>query len=66
MEYVLIEQDFVDVEVCRHSSGWLSNHYFLGDEIEMAEFLAAQQVSDAESEWGRLLSFVLLVFNSTP
>jgi Uma2 family endonuclease len=33
MEYVLIEQDFVDVEVCRRSSGWVSNHYFLGDEV---------------------------------
>ena len=28
MEYVLIEQDFVDVEVCRRSSGWVSQHYF--------------------------------------
>lgn len=32
-EYVLIEQDFVDVEVCRRSSSWVSNHYFLGDEV---------------------------------
>ena len=32
-EYVLIEQDFVDVEVCRRSEGWVSNHYFLGDEV---------------------------------
>jgi len=32
-EYVLIEQDFVDVEVCRRSSGWVSNHYFLGDDV---------------------------------
>src|SRR5574343_87510 len=30
-EYVLIEQDIVDVEVCRRSEGWVSNHYFLGD-----------------------------------
>jgi Uma2 family endonuclease len=33
MEYVLIEQNFVDVEVCRRSSAWVSNHYFLGDEV---------------------------------
>jgi Uma2 family endonuclease len=33
MEYILIEQDFVDVEVCRRSSAWVSNHYFLGDEV---------------------------------
>ncbi len=32
-EYVLIEQDFVDVEVCRRSEGWVSNHYFMGDEV---------------------------------
>ena len=32
-EYVLIEQDFVDVEVCRKSEGWISNHYFMGDEV---------------------------------
>lgn len=31
-EYVLIEQDIVDVEVCRRSEGWVSNHYFLGDQ----------------------------------
>lgn len=33
MEYVLIEQDFVKVEVIRRSSGWLPAHYYLGDEI---------------------------------
>lgn len=32
LEYVLIEQDIVDVEVCRRSEGWVSNHYFLGDQ----------------------------------
>jgi Uma2 family endonuclease len=32
-EYVLIEQDFVDVEVCRRSEGWVSNHFFLGEEV---------------------------------
>ncbi len=32
-EYALIEQDFVDVEVCRKSEGWVSNHYFMGDEV---------------------------------
>lgn len=32
-EYVLIEQDFVDVEVCRRASGWMSKHYFLGDDV---------------------------------
>jgi len=32
-EYVLIEQDVIDVEVCRRSGGWVSEHYFLGDDI---------------------------------
>ena len=32
-EYVLIEQDFVDVEVCRRSEGWVSRHYFMGDNV---------------------------------
>jgi len=32
-EYVLIEQDFVDVEVIRRSEGWQSRHYFMGDEV---------------------------------
>ncbi|MFM8332869.1 MAG: Uma2 family endonuclease [Candidatus Methylumidiphilus sp.] len=30
-EYVLIEQDFVDVEICRRSRQWQPEHYFLGD-----------------------------------
>ena len=32
-EYVLIEQDFVDVAVLRHKNGWRPEHYFLGDEV---------------------------------
>jgi len=32
-EYVLIEQDFVDVEVCRKSDGWMSRHFFWGDSV---------------------------------
>lgn len=32
-EYVLIEQDFIDVEVFRKENSWRSDHYFLGDEI---------------------------------
>ena len=35
-EYVLIEQDFVDVEICRRSNGWQSEHYYLGDEVYFA------------------------------
>ena len=32
-EYVLIEQDFVDVEISRRSANWDSHHYFLGDAV---------------------------------
>lgn len=32
-EYVLIEQDIVDVEICRRNKGWMSEHYFMGDEL---------------------------------
>ena len=33
LEYVLIEQDIVDIEVVRKSENWQSKHYFLGDDI---------------------------------
>ncbi|MEB4590898.1 Uma2 family endonuclease [Candidatus Thiothrix sp. Deng01] len=33
LEYVLIEQDFAEVEVQRRSVGWQSAYYFLGDEV---------------------------------
>jgi Uma2 family endonuclease len=32
-EYVLVEQDFVDVEVCRRNAGWVSEHYFMGENV---------------------------------
>ena len=32
-EYVLIEQDYVDIQVIRRNESWLPRHYFLGDEI---------------------------------
>jgi Uma2 family endonuclease len=35
-EYVMIEQDIVDVEVCRRSQGWMSEHFFMGDEVTFA------------------------------
>lgn len=46
MEYVLIEQDFVDVEICRRSSGWVSNHYFLGDEVWLESIELTLPVSE--------------------
>jgi len=35
-EYVLIEQDIVDIEICRRDQGWQPEHYFMGDEISFA------------------------------
>jgi Uma2 family endonuclease len=32
-EYVLIEQDYIDIQVIRRNESWLPRHYFLGDEI---------------------------------
>lgn len=32
-EYVLIEQDHVEIEVCRKNQNWKSTFYFLGDDI---------------------------------
>lgn len=33
LEYVLVEQDFVQIEVARKSNDWRPSHYFLGDEV---------------------------------
>lgn len=35
-EYVLIEQDFVDIEVCRRANHWQPEHYYLGDQMTLA------------------------------
>jgi len=32
-EYIVIEQDFVEVEVSHRSANWQSQHYFLGDAV---------------------------------
>lgn len=45
-EYVLIEHDIVDVEVCRRSEGWVSNHYFLGDEVPLQSVDLTVTVAD--------------------
>lgn len=33
MEYVLIEQDFVEIEVLRRSQNWQPSYYYLGDMV---------------------------------
>lgn len=45
-EYVLIEQDFVDVEVCRRSESWVSQHYFLGDNVSFDSVGVTLSVAD--------------------
>ncbi|QEP42366.1 Uma2 family endonuclease [Ectothiorhodospiraceae bacterium BW-2] len=45
-EYVLIEQDRVDVEVQRRSEGWVSRHYYLGDEVPLESVGTAIPVTE--------------------
>lgn len=45
-EYVLIQQDFVDIQVIRRSEGWLPKHYFLGDEITFESIGLTLSVED--------------------
>lgn len=45
-EYVLIEQDIVDVEVCRRSEGWVSSHYFMGDAVPLESIGLSLAVED--------------------
>ena len=45
-EYVLIEQDYVDIQVIRRSEGWLPRHYFLGDEITFESIDLSLAVED--------------------
>lgn len=46
MEYVLIEQDFVDIQVIRRSQGWIPKHYFLDDEITFTAIGLTLRVAD--------------------
>lgn len=45
-EYVLIEQDFVDIQVFRKSENWLVKHYFLGDDITFESIGLTLSVAD--------------------
>ena len=45
-EYVLIEQDFIDVEVCRRKNNWTSEHYFLGDKVTFESLDLTLSVAD--------------------
>lgn len=48
-EYVLIEQELVEVEVLRRSNNWLPERYYLGDEVTFASIgltLTVEEVYD--------------------
>ncbi len=45
-EYVLIEQDFVDVEVSRKKDQWSSKHYLLGDSLTLESIGLTIKVED--------------------
>ena len=45
-EYVLIEQDHVDIEVFRRSANWFSERYFMGDEVYFESLDLTISVSD--------------------
>lgn len=66
-EYVLIEQDIVDVEVCRRSQGWVSEHYFLGDDITFEAINLTLSVADIYQrvENDDMRSFLLTQHNAT-
>lgn len=50
-DYVLIEQDIVDIEVCRKSIGWKSKHYYLGDTVS---FKAIELTVSVEEIYSRV------------
>lgn len=45
-EYVLIDQDIVQVEVMRKSNQWRSNHYFIGDKVTFESIDLTLSVED--------------------
>jgi Uma2 family endonuclease len=45
-EYVLIEQDFAEINVQRRNDGWQSAYYFLGDEITFESVDVTLSVED--------------------
>ena len=45
-EYVLIEQDFVEIEVCRKAELWQPMHYYLGDDITFTSIGLSVSVAD--------------------
>ncbi len=48
-EYLLIEQDIVDIQVLRRSEGWLPMHYFFGDDVLFESIGLSIQVEEIYS-----------------
>ena len=46
LEYVLIEQDHVEIEIFRRSQNWFAEHYFLGDALELESVGLTVNVAD--------------------
>lgn len=61
-EYVLIEQDYVDIQVIRRHESWLPRHYFLGDEIT---FESINLTLPVEEIYARVHNEEMLEFLST-
>jgi len=59
LEYVLIEQDFVDIQVIRRKEGWLPKHFFLGDKIT---FESISLTLDVEEIYHRVQNEDMLEF----
>ncbi len=45
-EYILVEQDFVDVEIQRRRNGWQSEHFYLNDEVEFTSIACTTTVAE--------------------
>lgn len=45
-EYIMIEQDFVEIEICRRDDYWQSEHFFLGDDVVFTSIDLALKVED--------------------
>ena len=46
LEYVLIEQDFVDIEIIRRRTGWQSERFYLGDSVTFESIALTLTVED--------------------
>ncbi len=46
LEYVLIEQDFVDIEIIRRRTGWQSERFYLGDSLTFESIALTLTVED--------------------